>query len=114
MQNETEDKITRLIDLLRLEKDVIRNAEFSALPELVSRKEALMEELKGTPARLLLGVQAMAVENQRLLDAAIKGVRSVQARLAEIRGASKSYTSYDQHGKARKISPEGGSIERRA
>ncbi|KQB14582.1 hypothetical protein H9N28_17280 [Rhodobacter capsulatus] len=114
MQNETEDRIARLIDLLRLEKDVIRNAEFAALPDLVSRKEVLMEELKGTPARLLLAAQEMAIENQRLLDAAIKGVRSVQARLAEIREASKSYTSYDQHGKARKISPEGGSVERRA
>lgn len=114
MQNETDDRIARLIDLLRLEKDVIRNAEFAALPELIARKTTLLEELKGTPARLLLGVQEMALENQRLLDAALKGVRAVQARLAEIREASKSYTSYDQHGKARKISPEGGSVERRA
>ncbi|WP_444453495.1 hypothetical protein ACTTAI_20445 [Rhodobacter capsulatus] len=114
MQNETEDRIARLIDLLRLEKDVIRNAEFAALPELIARKEKLLDELQGTPARLLLDAQEMALENQRLLDAAIKGVRSVQARLAEIREASKSYMSYDQNGKARKISPEGGSIERRA
>jgi hypothetical protein len=38
----------------------------------------------------------------------------VQARLVEIRQAAKSYTSYDQNGKARKIAPEGGSVERRA
>jgi hypothetical protein len=114
MHNDTDDRIARLIDLLRLEKDVIRNAEFAALPDLVARKTEVLEELKGTPARLLLAAQDMAMENQRLLDAALKGVRSVQARLAEIRKASKSYTSYDRHGKARTISPEGGSVERRA
>lgn len=114
MQNETDERIARLIDLLRLEKDVIRNAEFAALPDLIARKTAVLDELKGTPARLLLTVQEMAMENQRLLDAALKGVRSVQARLVEIRQAAKSYTSYDQHGKACKISPEGGSVERRA
>jgi len=114
MQNETDDRIARLIDILRLEKDVIRNAEFAALPDLVARKEAVMDELKGTPARLLMTAREMALENQRLLDAALKGVQSVRKRLAEIRQASKSYTSYDSSGKARTISPEGGSVERRA
>ena len=32
MQNEIDDRIARLTDLLRLEKAVIRNAEFAALP----------------------------------------------------------------------------------
>lgn len=114
MQNETDDTIARLIDQLRLERDVIRNGEFSALPELVARKEALLEALKGTPARRLLAAQEMALENQRLLDAALKGVRAVQTRLAAIRQASKSYTSYDRLGRAQTISPEGGSVVRRA
>ena len=114
MQNETDDRIARLTDLLRLEKDVIRNAEFAALPDLATRKEVLLAELAGTPARLLLGVQTMALENQRLLEAALRGVRSVQDRLAEIGKASKAYTSYDQSGKPHQIGPAKGALERRA
>ena len=114
MQNETDERIARLTDLLRLEKDVIRNAEFAALPDLVTRKEALLAELAGTPARLLLGVQTMALENQRLLEAALRGVRSVQDRLAEIAKASKAHTGYDKSGKPRQIGPAKGSLERRA
>ncbi|MFD2172995.1 hypothetical protein [Rhodobacter lacus] len=114
MHNETEDRIAKVIDLLRLEKDVIRNAEFAALPDLVARKEAALADLEGTPARLLLGVQQMALENQRLLDAALKGVQAVRKRLAEIRQSARSYQSYDAQGRARKIGPESGSVERRA
>lgn len=114
MHNETEERIARVVDILRLEKDVIRNAEFAALPELVSRKEAALADLEGTPARLLVGVRQMALENQRLLDAALKGVQAVRKRLSEIRAAARSYQSYDQNGRARKIGPESGSVERRA
>ncbi|MBZ4022043.1 hypothetical protein CKO11_06180 [Rhodobacter sp. TJ_12] len=114
MQNETEERIAKLIDILRLEKDVIRNAEFGALPDLVARKEAVLVELQGTPARLLMEAQNMALENQRLLDAALKGVQAVRKRLAEIREAAKSYKSYDQNGKGRSIGAAKGSIERRA
>ncbi len=114
MQNETDERIAGLVDLLRIERDVIRTGDFSALPDLVQRKEGLMAMLEGTPARRLVAAQEMALENQRLLDAALRGVRSVQARLAAIRQASKSYTSYDRDGKARTINPEAGTVERRA
>lgn len=114
MQDETDERIAQLIDVLRLERDVIRNGEFAALPDLVTRKDAQMRALQGTPARRLTVVREMALENQRLLDAALKGVRSVQARLAAIRQGTKSYTSYDRDGRATTISPGGGSVERRA
>ncbi|PTV95205.1 hypothetical protein C8J27_105151 [Rhodobacter aestuarii] len=114
MPNETEDRIAQLIDILRLEKDVIKNAEFGVLPDLVARKEAVLADLEGTPAPLLAQAQAMALENQRLLDAALKGVQAVRKRLAEIREAARSYKSYDQNGKGRSIGAAKGTIERRA
>lgn len=114
MQDETDERIAQLIDLLRLERDVIRNGDFAALPDLVERKEGQLQALQGTPARRLTTAREMALENQRLLDAALKGVRSVQARLAAIRQGARSYTSYDRDGRATTISPGGGSVERRA
>lgn len=114
MQDETEAKISQLIEILRLERDVIRNGDFAALPDLITRKEQAMAALKGTHARKLLTAHEMARENQHLLSAALKGVRAVQARLEAIRQASKSYTSYDRHGRAQTIQVEKGSVERRA
>lgn len=114
MQDETDVRIAELIDTLRLERDVIRSGDFSALPNLVARKDVAMELLKGTPARKLLAAQEMAQENQRLLGAALKGVRAAQARLDAIRQAAKSYTSYDRHGRSKTIRNDKGSVERRA
>lgn len=114
MQDETDLKISRLIDTLRVERDVIREGDFAALPDLVALKEEQMDALKGTPARKLLAAQEMALENQRLLEAALRGVRAVQSRLEAIRKGSKSYTSYDRHGRAQQIAPEKGTVERRA
>lgn len=114
MQDETEARLAELIDTLRLERDVIRSGDFAALPALVARKDAVMELLKGTPARKLVAAQEMALENQRLLGAALKGVRAAQARLDAIRKATKSYTSYDSKGRAQTISTSKGTVERRA
>jgi len=114
MQDEIDLKIAQLIDMLRVERDVIRSGDFAALPDLVARKEAQLQGLQGTPARRLTTAREMALENQRLLEAAMQGVRSVQARLSAIRQATKSYTSYDRDGRARTISPGDSSVERRA
>ncbi|MGD9917177.1 MAG: hypothetical protein AB7U46_04110 [Paenirhodobacter sp.] len=114
MTDTTDQLIEELVELLRIERDTIRNGEFDALAHLADRKLTVMDALSGTPARKLLEVQAMAHDNRKLLEAALVGVRSAQSRLKAIRAAMHSYQSYDKSGKPRTISPGGGTLERRA
>lgn len=114
MTDSTDQLIDELTELLRVERDTIRNGEFDALTQLADRKLSVMDALSGTPARKLLQIQAMAHENRKLLEAALIGVRSAQLRLKAIRAATHSYQSYDQSGKSRTISPGGGTLEHRA
>ena len=104
-----------LVDMLRLEREMIRSGDFGALNALAERKESLLRDLVGAPVTGLERIRAMAEENQRILNAALKGVRAAQRRWQMIRDASKALNSYDPQGRARTIRPDGtGSLERRA
>ncbi len=114
MQDKTQEALDRLIDVLRLERDVIRGGDFEQLAGLADRKQAALADLAGVPARRLLRAQEMALENQRHLSAALKGVQAAQGRLQTILKAARGFNSYDDRGRARAISPNEGSVERRA
>jgi len=114
MQDKTQEAIDRLIDVLRLERDVIRNGDFEQLAALAERKLGVMASLEGTPARRLVLAQEMALENQRHLNAALKGVHAAQKRLQLILKSAQGFNSYDDRGRARAIKSNEGSVERRA
>ncbi|MDD8022007.1 MAG: hypothetical protein PHX82_02705 [Paracoccaceae bacterium] len=114
MHDTIEQTTEALIDLLRLERHAIINGEFEAVIDIATRKEALITALTGAPEPQLGKIREVAHENQRLLNAALKGVRAAQQRLKRIMDASKSFNSYDGRGRARTINPDTGSVERRA
>ncbi len=70
--------------------------------------------MPGWRARRLGQAQRLAQENQRLLQAAIEGVRAARIRLGEIVQGAQGYHSYDQRGRAQRISPERPTLEKRA
>lgn len=114
MRDKTQEAIDRLVDLLRLEREVIRQGDFDSLPGLAESKASVMGELAGTPMKKLVAAQQMALENQRYLNAALKGVQAAQSRLQVILKAAQGFNSYDQNGRARAISQGSGTVERRA
>ncbi|MER5173846.1 hypothetical protein [Thioclava sp. GXIMD2076] len=114
MADKDDAVVEELINLLRLERDVIRKAEFEALTALVARKEALLMQVKDFPAQKLKRAHEMSRQNQRLLSAALKGIRAAQIRLSAIQKAAHSFGSYDKSGRPQRIVGTQGSIEKRA
>lgn len=114
MRDKTQEGIDQLIDLLRLEREMIRAGDFDSLAKMAERKAAIMAGLAGTPMKKLVAAQQMALENQRYLSAALKGVQAAQARLEIILKAARGFNSYDQQGRARAITQDDGTVERRA
>jgi len=108
---QTVEQLERVFDL---ERHAIRNGRFAGLAELAQRKEELVNLLTGAPAEALERLRARAESNQRLLGAALKGVRAAQRRLEMITRASRSLNSYDALGQARTIASGGSQVERRA
>ncbi len=110
--------LARTIELLEqvfdVERHAIRAGDFSGLDVLAVRKEALISDLRGAPPDALGRLRARAQENQRLLAAALKGVRAAQRRLDTIIRASRSLSSYDALGRACTIASGGSQVERRA
>ena len=107
----TVELLERLFDL---ERHAIRTGVFAALTDLAARKEELADGLEGAPAEALERLRARAQGNQRLLAAALKGVRAAQRRLDLITRASRSLSSYDALGRARTVASGGPKVERRA
>lgn len=114
MSESSEGAIRQLLDHLRQEREALRAGRFEELGPLIEHKEALLAGLAGTPGARLARVQRMAQENQRLLKAANEGVRAARTRLGEIVEGAQGYHSYDQRGRAQRISPERPTLEKRA
>lgn len=113
-----DEAMTVLDGLLDVERNALRQGNFADLSALIAEKTrltALIEsEADASVGLLLAGIRAKADGNQRLLESAIKGVRSAQRRVEAIRQAHRSLTTYDCRGRATTIISPGGTIEKRA
>ncbi len=117
-RNDMMEALTALDGMLDAERHAIRNGEFGGLESLALAKGRLLEQVTASVGRAdgdaLARLRDKADANQRLLAAAIKGVRAAQRRLDMIRRASSSLNTYDSLGRAQSITPDRGSVERRA
>lgn len=106
--------------LLDAERHAIREGMFDGLGQLADEKARLIDLVAGhgaaAPAQraLLERIQARTAENQRLLAAAISGVKAAQRRLDMIRRAARTLNTYDAMGRATTIGSTSGTVERRA
>lgn len=104
----------RLLGLLGVERDAIRNADFPALADLAAQKQTEIARLGTLSPQDLSRLRNMAKENQRLLAAALEGVHAAQRRLQDILAASKGFNAYTRSGQSTEIRSDRGSVERRA
>ncbi|MBD3801851.1 MAG: hypothetical protein IE919_01280 [Thioclava sp.] len=113
MSRET-DPVHALMDILRVEREAIRAADLGALTGLADRKQNALARLDAPPAEALHELRRMAIENERLLAAALQGVRAAQSRLKTIMVSARGYDSYDASGNKTAIRRDGSAFERRA
>jgi hypothetical protein len=78
----------------------LRAGNYAALPQIVSIIEERAEGLTQKDPATAVEVRAMAARNATLLQAALRGMRAAQRRVAEISSAAKGLQTYDGFGKA--------------
>lgn len=99
------------------ERAALISGRFGALAELVGRKRAAVEELAATSGgeiEDLRGLAAQANANQRLIEAALKGVRSARTRVRIIQAAANGMTAYAADGTARRLTANAPNVEKRS
>lgn len=103
-------------DLLEEERAALLAGDFEALADLVERKQALTDELlrDGTQQSALQRLRRRAERNAGLIEASIRGMRTVARRLAEIRRANGPLQTYSQNGAKQTFGAAPGTFERRA
>ncbi|MGY6634047.1 MAG: hypothetical protein ACXIU8_09905 [Alkalilacustris sp.] len=117
-----EDLVTTLSALLAREAEILRTAEFDALPELLAEKEALAgrlaERLGQAPtlgdAETLRHLQAAAQRNAVLLEAARAGLKSAGDQVRSLMTPPQPLQTYDGTGRRARIAPAPPATERRA
>ena len=112
--------LVALENLLEAERHAIREGNFDGLDRMADEKARLIDFVAAhqvaSPAQreLLERLQTRTQGNQRLLAAAIAGVRAAQRRLDMIRRAARTLNTYDAMGRAATIGSTQGTVERRA
>jgi hypothetical protein len=93
--------------LLTEERQAILSGAFDKLQDLAGRKEALFCELVQAevtaPNLRRIGVQVS--RNQRLLAAALRGIRDVGDRLGTVREVRDNFSTYDSAGQKLTVAP---------
>lgn len=110
--------IDELDTLLGREREALVNGKLDQLGELLERKEAIITALNSVTElerESLAHVQDKVARNQELLDSAMEGIRSVAARMAELRKVRRGLDIYDKAGRKTSFGTRGStSLEKRA
>jgi flagellar biosynthesis/type III secretory pathway chaperone len=105
-----------LLDLLTEERQAIMAGQFDKLSGLAGRKEALFGDLAmaavTVPRLRQIGIQVS--RNQRLLAAAMRGLREVGDRLGLVRDVRDNLSTYDKSGLKTTVVSTRPSFERKA
>lgn len=117
-RNDAMDVIDALDDLLEAERAALLSGKIDEVGRLLTRKEALIDELSTLEGRALPELQTLSNKvkrNQDLLDHALEGIRTVARRLASLRRVRSALDTYDARGARHTIdiTPE-ASVEKRA
>ncbi len=93
------DELDRILDE---ERAALMQGDLKKMEHIIARKEEAIEQLNSITdieKETLAHVQTKVVRNQDLLDSAMEGIRSVAARMAELRRVRKGLDVYDSTGR---------------
>ncbi|MBY6066438.1 flagellar biosynthesis protein FlgN [Leisingera aquaemixtae] len=115
---EPQQLIDELDNILDRERVALMAGDLSKLEELLAKKEKVISKLNSVTElerEALELVQTKLSRNQQLLDSAMEGIRSVAARMAELRRIRRGLDVYDQSGRRNRFGTRGATkLEKRA
>ncbi|NVK14630.1 MAG: flagellar export chaperone FlgN [Rhodobacteraceae bacterium] len=110
--------IDDLDQILDQERTALMAGDLAKLEDLLAKKEKIIGKLNSVSElerEALEQVQTKLTRNQDLLDSAMNGIRSVAARMAELRRIRKGLDVYDQSGRRTRYGTRSGAkLEKRA
>lgn len=101
-EHTAQDLIDELDDILEQEREALVLGKLEKLQDLLQRKDALISDLNTldeAEASNLEIINEKVSRNQLLLDSAMQGIRSVAARMQELRRVRKGLDVYDKAGR---------------
>jgi len=117
MQSKTVQLFDALEDILDKERLAILDGALDDIDRIAREKETFLDgrDLLAHDVKTLERIRRKAVRNQHLLAAAIRGVRTVTARLEALRNGPGELSTYDKSGHKTTlgIGPK-GALQRRA
>lgn len=114
MMSDMTETAEMLEAVLEVERFVLSTGNLGSLKEIIAEKARLIDKLSTEDAGSLGKLQESARRNQAMLDAALKGIRAAQQRVSAIMQAGHTLNSYDDQGRARRITGDHRNVERRA
>ncbi len=118
IDNKSQELIDELDSILEEERDALIQGQLEKLESLLARKDVLISELNAHDAldrESLIGVHEKVSRNQVLLDSAMQGIRTVAARMQELRKVRKGLDVYDKAGRKSSYSTRASlKLEKRA
>jgi hypothetical protein len=109
-----------LIDVLEKVKSALQSGEITSLDQYAKLQDDLRLKMERQPDSMVLSEHqirklAMAANhNQRLLNAALAGIRSATQRKSEIRDVLKTSQTYNRTGHRIRLIPDTNSCEKRS
>ncbi|WP_373634929.1 hypothetical protein [Yoonia sp. SS1-5] len=112
----SEGAVTRMLALLKQERDALKKGDFAMLDRSIEEKQRLFDVLRrsSSPEKYLREVHNALVENQALISAAMSGVKSAQKRLKMLDEMRHGMTVYNRAGGMAIVANPQSSIEKKA
>jgi len=117
MTRTSEDLVGLLACLLEEEREMLLSGSLDRMPEILDRKTSIirgLSDFKSEDLRQLSALRTSILRNEQLLDEAVRGLRTVSRRLADLRRVRDNLDTYTERGELKRIRSGSSSVERRA
>lgn len=118
IEKNSQELIDELDEILEEEREALIHGQLAKMEELLARKDKLISGLNAydeLDRESLMSVHEKVSRNQLLLDSAMQGIRSVAARMQELRRVRKGLDVYDKAGRKSSYSTRASlKLEKRA
>ncbi len=118
MTDDTPLFVERLAALLDVEKQLLLSGQLDALDDLGAQKSALIDQMSRNADLVSAAqgavLQRRAIENGKLYEAALKGIRRATARLQDVKSVLSELKTYSGRGTIRSDGTGGPSVSFKA
>ena len=117
MATETSKIIDDAMQLMSEEREALTAGQLDRIGEIVKRKEHMVQEISRIRNQLgpdeLARLRNAADRNERLFDAAVTGIKTVQKRIEHLKSEGTDLKTYAADGERAALAPRQTKLERR-